>query len=159
MYQPDWLSRIGKCFDTQDKTAALAGVFIYIDPPWWSKIEYFSRRAVNYASIFFLGKVALVSGANFAFRREAFLKAEGYDANSLYPDQWGIASRLSKTGKVKYDPTLTAATSSRRIQKPVFVVFGELIRNCNGVLAYFSRNSFKGLKGPAAKSRSRRSAS
>lgn len=154
LYPVNWLSRIGECFETHQNSAALAGAFIYTDPPWWSKLEYFSRQAINRLSILFLGKVAFVSGANFAFRREAFLQAAGYDPNSLYPDQWGIASRLSKIGKVEYNPSLTAATSSRRIQKPVFVVFGEFIRNFSGVLAHFGRNLLKGLP---AKSRSRRS--
>jgi len=157
VYSPDWLSRIGEHFTTDEKTVALAGAFIYLDPPWWGRIEYFSRRAVNVLSTFFIGKVAFVSGANFAFRREAFLKAAGYDASSLYPDQWGIASRLGKTGKVDYDPTLTAATSSRRIQKPVFVVFGEFIRNFRGVMAHFGKNNVNFLKGLTAKLRLSRS--
>jgi peptidoglycan/xylan/chitin deacetylase (PgdA/CDA1 family) len=157
VYSPDWLSQIGAHFTKHEKTAALAGAFIYLDPPWWGEIEYFSRRAVNVLSTFFIGKVAFVSGANFAFRREAFLKAAGYDASSLYPDQWGIASRLGKTGKVDYDPTLTAATSSRRIQKPVFVVFGEFIRNFSGVMAHFGRSNITFLKGLTGKLRQRRS--
>src|ERR1035437_5422259 len=42
-YPVDWLSRIGECFETHPNSAALAGAFIYMDPPWWSSIEYFAR--------------------------------------------------------------------------------------------------------------------
>jgi peptidoglycan-N-acetylglucosamine deacetylase len=63
---------------------------------------------------------------------------------------------LNKIGKVDYDPSLAVPTSSRRIKKPAIVVFGELLRNCGGVLKYFGRSVMAGRKTVPAKVRSTR---
>jgi hypothetical protein len=58
---------------------ALAGSHIYRDTPPQAKVEYFLRYLANLPGLAFLGNVVYVSGANFAFHREAFFKAGSYD--------------------------------------------------------------------------------
>jgi len=141
IYPTGWLSRIARHFSAHPKSAALAGIYIYKDPPRWAKLEYFLRYLANMAALFVLGNAACISGANFAFRREAFLKVKGYDPHSLYPDQWGIAHRLSRVGKIAYDRRLSVSTSARRIQEPIYVILGKLLLNTIGVFRHFFKSN------------------
>jgi len=65
----------------------------------------------------------------------------GYRGLSYSPDQYGISSRLSKLGKVLYDKNLYVSTSSRSVQKPVFIVLADLLAHINRWGMY----SFKSL--------------
>ncbi len=140
LYPPGWLGRIGSYFDSHQSVAGLAGRYEYMHPVWWMPFERAYRRALNGLSLVFLRWPASVSGANFAFRRVAFLRAQGYDAASLYPDQWGIARRISRFGKVKYDHDSVVLTSSRRVAKPAYVIVGEIGRNCYHVTRHFVKH-------------------
>ncbi len=138
-YPPDWLDRISSHFSLSPASVALAGSYIYEDPqPWWAKVEYRLRYLANRLNPLFFGNYPFISGANFAFRRESFKKAGGYSDKSLYPDQWGIAHRLSKTGRVYYLPTLRVVTSSRRVQKPIFVILFEGMQNFAGTVQHLA---------------------
>lgn len=139
VYPPDWLSRIARHFSVHPNSVALTGAYHYQDPsPWWARIEYFARHTTNLLSWLYQTHPALVSGANFAFRREAFVNAGGYDENSFYPDQWGIAHRLAKTGEISYDSKLLVSTSPRRVQKPTPVICLEVARNLIGMIGHFA---------------------
>lgn len=146
IYPQDWLIRIAQHFSSHPEVVAIAGNFIYADPPYWAKIEYGLRNAVNALSIIFGGGLLFVSGANFSFRREAFLKVGGYKEETLSPDQYGICARLSRVGKVLYDKTLSVSTSSRRVQKAesslIIDGLGHLARIC----AYFLKESISSLQ-------------
>ncbi|MFH1382849.1 MAG: glycosyltransferase [Chloroflexota bacterium] len=129
IYPPDWLIRIAAHFSTHS-SAALAGTYIYSDPqPSWAKAEYFLRYLGNRIGLVLFRRPVCISGANFAFRQEAFRKANGYEPRSLYPDQWGISRRLSKAGKVAYDRDLTVSTCTRRIQNPLYIIILQIVRN------------------------------
>ena len=136
-YPVNWLSRIDRDFIRHPKAAGLAGTYVYLNQPRWANIEYFLRYLGNILSIIFLGNASLISGANFAFRREAFNKARGYSEHSLYPDQWGIAHRLSKYGKIYYNRSLYVKTSARRLNKPFIRVFFDVGVNTGRVFKHF----------------------
>lgn len=154
IYPRDWLTRIARYFSSHPKSVALAGVYRYKDPPpRWAKFEYFLRYFVNrIIGIPFFGRPVFISGANFAFRREAFLKTGGYDEHSLYPDQWGIAHRLAKVGKVYYDRTLSVTTSSRRVQKPTYIILIEIILNWTRITTHFIKYGINLLRAPSMQS-------
>lgn len=142
IYPRDWVARIERYFALHPESAALAGSYIYNTPPFWARFEYYLRYFLNRLRPLFLGNLAFISGANFAFRREAFLKAGGYNEHSLYPDQWGIAHRLARVGKIFYDRNLTVVTSSRRVEKPVRIILLETLLNLSGVLRHFIKYIF-----------------
>jgi hypothetical protein len=71
----------------------------------------------------------IISGATFAFRRETFLALGGYHGITYAPDQWGIASRLNKLGKIAYDKDLRIVTSPRSVKKPLLYIFKDGIVN------------------------------
>jgi glycosyltransferase involved in cell wall biosynthesis len=137
IYPQDWLSRIARHFASHPESVALAGTYTYNRPPYWVKLEHFIRNLANMLGLFFLGNAVCISGANFAFRRQAFLKAGGYGLDSLYPDQWGISHRLTKVGKVSYDRTLSAITSVRRVESPFFFILVGFLKNTARTIGYF----------------------
>ena len=141
IYSEDWLSRIAYHFSTHPKSAALAGAYVYQVPLYWSKLEYFVRYLMNIIGLLLLGRPVYISGANFAFRREAFLRTNGYEPEALYPDQWGISRSLSRVGKIYYDSTLLVATSTRRVQKPFYFILRDIALNSFGIFAHFTKHN------------------
>jgi peptidoglycan/xylan/chitin deacetylase (PgdA/CDA1 family) len=146
-YPPNWLSRIARHFDTHPRSVALAGIYVYSQPPRWAWLEYLGRHLVNLIGSIFFGLPFLVAGANFAFRREHLLKIGGYDSNWLEPDQWGISKHLRCFGRIKYDTHLVAITSPRRvIGKPFIVFLFDSGRNLLKVIGYFLKSLRRLLK-------------
>ncbi len=139
IYPQGWLSRIARHFAVNRRSVALAGRYVYQDPPLWAWFEYIFRYLLNLLVVHVLGRPALISGANFAFRWEAFIRANGYDAGALSADQWGIATRLSKTGVVDYDHGLVAITSTRRVTNTVAYIMAGFLRHQLRITAHFAR--------------------
>ena len=148
-YPKDWLSRIARHFASHPESVALAGRYVYQSPLYWVKLEYFLRHSANILSLLFLRNAGCISGANFAFRREALLKVNGYNPQSLSPDQWGIAHRLSKIGRVSYDKTLVVVTSPRRVEKPFGLLVIEFTANVTQTILYFLRHCLGFIRIPA----------
>jgi peptidoglycan-N-acetylglucosamine deacetylase len=121
IYPRDWLRRIDEAFASNPKVVSVTGRFVYRNCPWWGKFEYLLRHFGNQISTIF-GRPAVISGATLAFRRSAFQSAGGYKGLVYAADQLGICRRLSKLGKVIYDHDLCVKTSSRAVQKPVYVI-------------------------------------
>lgn len=129
IYPSDWLTGMVGVFISRPEIVAVTGAYRYLEPRYWAPTEYALRNACNRLFLFLFNKPIFVSGANFAFRREAFIRAAGYERTSLYPDQWGISYRLSKIGKVIYDRNIVAYTSVRRVEKPLVVLLYDTMRN------------------------------
>jgi glycosyltransferase involved in cell wall biosynthesis len=153
VYPRLWLSRMDTYFASNDSAAGLAGRYVYTESAWWAPVERAFRRSLNKVGFLFFRWPASVSGANFAFRREAFVKAGGYDATSLYPDQWGIARRISRFGRVHYDHGSVVTTSARRVAKPIHVIAYEIGRNGAHVGAHFVTHCFHQISKAASRRR------
>lgn len=138
-YPSDWLSKISAHFEELPELAGLTGAYRYLEPRYWASTEYSLRAAANALWLFIFNKPIFVSGANFAFRRDAFLKAGGYEISSLSSDQWGISNRISKVGKVIYDQNIVAFTSNRRVEKPFAVLLFETMKNFGKALWHLTR--------------------
>ncbi len=145
IYPDSWLEKIAAGFTERKKAIAIAGRYVYDHPARWAQLETFYRRSLNHLGLLIMGFPVAVSGANFAFKKEAFEKAGGYDARSLYPDQWGIARRLHKHGRIYYVHDIYVQTSTRRIAKPWYVIFYEIIRNICHVLGHFIKHCAGGF--------------
>ena len=126
IYPRWWLTRIQEQFNKHPKAVAVAGTFIYKNPPWWAGIEYFLRVFFGLLSALMFGRPFIISGANFAFYKKAFMQIGGYDQNSYSSDQINISTRLSKVGKVIYDRKSYGATSERSVAKPVLSILYRL---------------------------------
>ena len=146
VYPSGWLARIDTDFTKYKDSVAIAGRYVYSRPAIWAPLETVYRKYFNKLGILILGFPPAVSGANFAFRRQAFMVSGGYDPKSLNPDQWGIAHRLRMFGHISYDHELVVVTSSRRVAKPFYIIFCEIIRNCCHVFAHFIRHCARNFK-------------
>lgn len=156
IYPKGWLRRIADQFVTHPEVVAVAGRFIYRDPTFWAKAEYFLRNGINRLTGLLFGKPLLVSGATFAFRRRAFLAVNGYEGIAYSPDQYGIVARLSKIGEILYDKDLIVLTSSRSVRKPTLVLAGDILAHLNRFGMYLGRSCLGNLRVSVNKTRSRR---
>jgi peptidoglycan/xylan/chitin deacetylase (PgdA/CDA1 family) len=156
VYPRDWLQRIANQFASHPEAVAVSGRFIYGNSPWWAKFEYLLRNGVNRLTAALFARPLVVSGATFAFRRGAFLSMNGYRGLSYSPDQYGISSRLSKLGKVLYDKNLCVSTSSRSVQKPVFLLITDVLVHLNRWGVYLGKSSISALQEFSVKTPSRR---
>ncbi|MDD5082639.1 MAG: glycosyltransferase, partial [Dehalococcoidales bacterium] len=130
IYPRDWLTRITRHLNSHPEAVAVAGTFKYRAPTNWARVEYFLRHLAAIFTIIIFGRPFLVSGANFAFRKRAFVQVNGYDQSLFAPDQYGIVTQLSKAGKILYDRKLSVATSSRRrADKSLLRLTGDVLRN------------------------------
>ena len=129
LYPRNWLSRIAERFEKYPKVIAVTGRYVYTEAPWWAVVEYVIRSLMNMWTVPILGRPWVVSGATFAFRRDIFVKLGGYHDIAYAPDQLGIASRLSKLGKVSFDSKLRVITSPRSVKKPILRIFKEGLIN------------------------------
>jgi len=117
VYPSDWLTRIARHFSSDSEAVAVAGEVSYEASPAWARALQSFRRFLNLLSSRFLGKPAFCLACSFAFRREALLKAGGYNTRLPFVgDEQDLLARLSGTGKVVYDRHLRAVTSSRRFR-------------------------------------------
>jgi peptidoglycan/xylan/chitin deacetylase (PgdA/CDA1 family) len=126
VYPVDWLTKIARVFESRPEVVGLSGRFIYKSPPSWARLEYFIRDRLNRATQKVFGRPIIISGATFAFRREAFFKIGGYQLKAYSPDQYNISTRLRRQGKVVYDSAITVQTSHRAVQKPFPVIIGDV---------------------------------
>jgi peptidoglycan/xylan/chitin deacetylase (PgdA/CDA1 family) len=156
VYPRDWLTRIADHFSSHPDTVAVAGRFIYRDPPSWAGFEYFLRDCANRLSGTFFGRPFLVSGATFAFRRRAFLNVDGYKISSYRPDQYDISSWLSKIGKVSYDRNLYVLTSSRSVRKPLLRCMMEALVHIGSWGTYIYKGYVNSLEEFATRTTARR---
>ncbi|RJQ39376.1 MAG: glycosyltransferase [Dehalococcoidia bacterium] len=127
VYPSDWLKRISGWFAAHTEAVAVTGRYAYRNPPAWWPVEYYARHYINRVTGRLFGRPLFISGATFAFRRRAFVAAGGYRDLSYAPDQIGLAERLSKLGKVQYDPGLRILTSSRTVQKPFIIILRDIV--------------------------------
>ena len=140
IYPATWLQRIADHLQAHSEAVAVAGRFFYREKFTWAWIELFGRNILNILFTIFSGRPLFVSGANFAFRRNAFVAAGGYRDLSYSADQYGIASRLKHFGKVIYDPRLKVMTSTRSVRKPNLVLLLAVGFNAYHLLRYWCRS-------------------
>jgi peptidoglycan/xylan/chitin deacetylase (PgdA/CDA1 family) len=143
VYPANWLSSFARRFAEHKEAVAVGGRFFYITPPWWAPIERLVRLFFNIMAIGLLGRPFIISGANFAFKRWAFLQINGYNPYIYAADQFDLATRLSRLGRIIYDDGLKVKTSARTMQKPFFFVFLDLLIH----MGKYARYEFAGTVG------------
>jgi glycosyltransferase involved in cell wall biosynthesis len=140
IYPPWWLSRIRKQLQAHPRAVAVAGTFIYTDPPWWARIEYFLRVTAGAVTNTVFKRPFIISGANFAFYKSAFDKIGGYNAKAYSADQLDISERLCRVGRIVYDGKSYGATSSRSVAKPVITVARDFVHHMQSFARHASGN-------------------
>jgi peptidoglycan-N-acetylglucosamine deacetylase len=146
VYPGQWLSRIVAQFAAHPEVVGITGHYRYINPPGWAGWEYLLRRSVNLFTIVVWRRPLWVSGATFAFRRQAFCEGNGYHDLTYSPDQYGISTRLSRLGRVIFDKDLCVLTSSRTVQKPLFFIVMDFRHHLGRWLGLSIKNHLARLK-------------
>ncbi|MCD6449130.1 MAG: glycosyltransferase [Thermotogaceae bacterium] len=155
IYPPDYLEKIKKGFSNPE-VVAVYGPFFFIEK---SKIFNFISVAfyalMNALSIISAG-VPLAGAANFAIRRKIYHKSGGYDFGNLASQDFRLARKLRKYGKVKFTPSLVVWTSYRRFQRKglgkalreSFSYWVDVALNKNKITyeSYFDENYYKSKK-------------
>lgn len=115
VYPKDWLSKIIKHFDNSE-VALFYGSVRMNGGPWYLRfLAHYVYTGFLYISRLF-GKDN-VTGMNFAYRKDLFLKAGGYDLKLKSAEDVFLGQKLKKYGKVIFDPKIFVYTSPRRFEK------------------------------------------
>ncbi len=117
---PGWLDTVFAEFDRDPKLVCLSGPYIYYDLSAWDRflvrLFYGLTYAIYVLNRYILRVGSVVQGGNFVFRRDAWIKAGGYNRDiKFYGEDTDVAVRLSKQGRVKFTFRLKMMTSGRRL--------------------------------------------
>lgn len=116
---PSWLSVIDDAFENES-TIAITGPWETYDLPdsftkWF--LHNFQEEAMLPITLY-LGHPDL-NGMNMAIRTDIYHKAGGFNTNLNVHDDFDLAKRISRFGKVKYIKNMKVATSGRRYKKGI----------------------------------------
>jgi len=117
---PGWLDTVFREFEKDDKLVCLSGPYIYYDLSAWNRflisLFYGLTWLIYVVNHYILRVGSVVQGGNFVLRRDAWIKAGGFNREiKFYGEDTDVAVRLSKIGKVKWTFRLKMLTSGRRL--------------------------------------------
>ena len=120
MVPAGWLDTVFREFENDEKLVCLSGPYVYYDLSTWDRFLVSMFYALTWL-IYVINRYVLrvgsvVQGGNFVFRRDAWIKAGGFNREiKFYGEDTDVAVRLSKIGKVKWTYVLKMLTSGRRL--------------------------------------------
>jgi glycosyltransferase involved in cell wall biosynthesis len=110
---PGWYEKIYSVFSTRDDVACLSGPYNYYDVPQWRNLSV--RAWYMLAVPFYWITRYMVTGGNFAIRKDVLEKMGGFDTTiSFYGEDTNIARRAHQHGKVLFRQYFSMPTSARR---------------------------------------------
>ena len=117
-----WLTTVIREFSANPKLVCLSGPYVYYDMSLWNRflirLFYVLTWLIYVLNHYVLRVGSVVQGGNFVFRRDAWLKAGGFDTSiAFFGEDTDVAVRLSKVGGVKFSFKLKMKTSGRRLEK------------------------------------------
>lgn len=115
----NWLSVIDESF-TDTKTMAITGPWeVYDLPDGFTKwfLHNFQEEAMLPVTLY-LGHPDL-NGMNMAIRADVYDKTGGFNTNLNIHDDFDLAKRIKKVGKVKYVKDMRVLTSGRRYKNGI----------------------------------------
>lgn len=130
-----WIDKVMKEFSKNQNLVALSGPYIYYDR---SKLTnflvwfyYFLGYLIHLVNHYILKVGAMLQGGNFILKRHHLEKIGGFNTNiQFYGEDTDIATRIQRTGRVKFSFFLPMYTSARRLSKEgVFVTSAKYILN------------------------------
>jgi cellulose synthase/poly-beta-1,6-N-acetylglucosamine synthase-like glycosyltransferase len=115
-----WLDVVFRAFERDPNLVCISGPYLYYDLSTWNRFLVSFFYALTFL-IYVLNRHILrvgsvVQGGNFVFRRDAWIRAGGYNrAIKFYGEDTDVAVRLSKVGSVRWTFRLPMMTSGRRL--------------------------------------------
>ena len=117
---PGWLGRVVAEFAADPALVTVSGPYDYYDVPLRIRAAARLFYMVGYATYSFNRHVlrvgSMVQGGNFVVKRDALIRAGGFDEKfTFYGEDTDIARRMSTVGRVKFTWALMAKSSGRRL--------------------------------------------
>ena len=114
---PTYFIKLMKYFNNHNNVVCVGGQYIFYDAPWWKNML---RTILFYPLLFFARlfsnfRIGPMGGC-MAFRKDAYLKTNGFDSNLKFGEDSDLCRQLSCFGKVKVSPKLKCFVSSRRFK-------------------------------------------
>lgn len=112
----NWLSTISKDFKENKDLVVYGGICNLYSGSIAAKFSaYYLIYPYRYLDRFLSGGWSM-AGANFAVRKDAFLKAGGFNTKIKSYEDVELSHRLKGIGKTKFNPSLRVETSGRRFK-------------------------------------------
>lgn len=110
-----WIDRTVKEFDRNSRTVCVSGPCTYYDvSPLQGALVWTYWNFLAIPVYWFTGYMVL--GANFAARRDALLRIDGFDERiAFFGEDTNIARRLHSIGTVRFTRRVQVAASARRL--------------------------------------------
>jgi glycosyltransferase involved in cell wall biosynthesis len=114
---PDWLARIHRAFSDEPELVGLSGPARYTTGRAWVHATMFLWYGWWKTISWLGGNAFYATGTNVAFRRDAYLRAGGFDTRVLVGgDEVGFFHRLRRIGRTRFDDALRVETDPRRTE-------------------------------------------
>ncbi len=126
---PLWLDRVLEEFAGDPGLVCVSGPYDYYDVPFRIRAAARMFYVVGFATYSFNRYVmrvgSMVQGGNFVLKRDALLRAGGFDQRfTFYGEDTDIARRMNGVGRVKFTWALMAQSSGRRLRGDGLVMTG-----------------------------------
>ncbi|HYZ61870.1 MAG TPA: glycosyltransferase family 2 protein [Acetobacteraceae bacterium] len=143
---PGWLDKVEAEFALDPELVTLSGPYDYYDVPFRiraaARLFYLIGFATYSFNRYVLRVGSMVQGGNFVVKREALVRAGGFDPTfTFYGEDTDIARRMAQVGIVKFTWTLMAKSSGRRLRGDGLMMTG-LRYSANYIWATFFRKPF-----------------
>ena len=115
-----WLERIARRFAGDPSLIALSGNYRFYDWDWWGRTllrayDFTLGPATHVLVKYVLGIGVVFYGGNFAVRREALERIDGFDTSiEFHGEDTNLGRRLSRVGRVELRYDCFLYTSARR---------------------------------------------
>ncbi len=118
---PGWIDRVEEEFARDPKLVTVSGPYDYYDVPFHIRAAARLFYIVGFGTYSFNRYVlrvgSMVQGGNFVLKREALIRAGGFDPSfTFYGEDTDIARRMAQVGAVKFTWRLMAKSSGRRLR-------------------------------------------
>lgn len=143
---PGWIDRVESEFASDPALVTVSGPYDYYDVPFRIRAAARLFYVVGFGTYSFNRYVlrvgSMVQGGNFVLKREALIRAGGFDPSfTFYGEDTDIARRMAQVGSVKFTWVLMAKSSGRRLQGDGLLMTG-LRYSSNYLWATFFKKPF-----------------
>jgi glycosyltransferase involved in cell wall biosynthesis len=143
---PGWIDRVLAEFARDPALVTVSGPFDYYDVPLRIRAAARLFYIVGFGTYSFNRYVlrvgSMVQGGNFVLKRDALIRAGGFDpAFTFYGEDTDIARRMNQVGRVKFTWALMAKSSGRRLRGDGLIMTG-VRYSANYLWATFFRKPF-----------------
>ena len=141
-----WIDRVEAEFARDPALVTVSGPYDYYDVPMRIRLAARVFYVVGFGTYCFNRYVlrvgSMVQGGNFVLKRDALIRAGGFDPSfTFYGEDTDIARRMTQVGKVKFTWALMAKSSGRRLRGDGLIMTG-LRYSSNYLWTTFFRKPF-----------------